>query len=270
MVDLPTSLPSSKDGERERKVVEQDGEAETYEVTSRVSRTMSQILQRSRVPMAHTSVKSVAEELVEENSFEISNLVRGVKDYINFARELEHMLGVDRDFTKFYHQQSQYRLGNLDHSIFMELRMYESGGLKSVEIEADMNKSDVIRASLIKGIYDHIDEGDVELTDSEEREIIETWYEIRNSFAYYHRRFESLLFVNLVDNKDYIEMTFEKYPGSAMEFSRYYKNSFLGSDGHDRMEKMEVVEPFVNLEELINEYTSMEVNYYTGAEYWKN
>lgn len=265
---MPTSLPSSEDGEKERNVVKRDGEEETYETTARVSRTMSQILQRSRVPMAHTSVKSVAEELVEENSFEINELVRGVKDYIDFARELEHMLGVDRDFTKFYHQTGQYSLGNLDHSIYMELRMYESGGLKSVEVEVDMNKSDVIRASLIKGIYEHLDKGDVDLTNSEEREVIDAWYEIRNSFGYYHRRFESLLFVNFVDNKEYIEMTFDKYPGSASEFSRHYKNSFLGSDGHDRMEKMEVTEPFVNLEELINEYTDINVDYYTGAKYW--
>ncbi len=260
MVGLPTSLPSSKDGKREREIDLDDDDGDSYELTCRVSRFLSRTLEQIRLPLGYTSVKSVAEELVEENSFEIVHLIKGIEDYIDFVRELEHTLDVGRDFSKFYHEKGQFSMGNLDHTIYMELRMYESGGLKTVEIEADMNKSDVVRASLVKGIYDHIEEGDISLKPSERRRIKDTWYEVRNSFAYYHRRFESLLYVNFVDNINYVEETFDRYPGRANDFARYYKENFVGSDGYERMMKMEVDEPFENMERVINQHTEVTVS----------
>lgn len=257
---MPTSLPSSEDGRVEKELVRENSESETYELTVRVSRLMSRTLEQMRIPAGYTSMKSIAEDLVEENSYSISHLIGGVGNYIDFVRQFERSFDIDRDASKFYYEDGQFKLGDLDHHIYMELRMYESGGLKSIQVEADMGKSDVVRISLIKGIVDRIEEDNIDISSHQKREVMDEWYKVRNTMAYYHRRFEAFLYVNFVDNKEYLERRFEKYPGKASDFARFYKEEFLGSDGYERMMDIEAVEPFERLEEMINEYTSVTVN----------
>jgi len=257
---LPSSLPSSKDGQSEREVIRNNGEDETYELTVRVSRLMSRTLESARIPMGYTSMKSIAEDIVEDNSYSISHLIGGVGDYIDFVRQFEWSFDVDRDASKFYYEEGQFKLGDLDHHIFMELRMYESGGLKSIEVEADMGKSDVVRISLIKGVVDMIEEDDLDVPTHQRREVMDEWYKIRNTMAYYHRRFGAFLYVNFVDNKDYLEDRFKNYPGKATDFARYYKEEFVDSDGYERMMDVESEEPFEELEKMINEHTSVSVD----------
>lgn len=257
---MPSSLPSSEDGQAEREVIKNNGEDETYELTVRVSRLMSRILESVRIPMGYTSLKSIAEDLVEDNSYSISHLIGGVGDYIDFVRQFERSFDMDRDTSKFYYEEGQFRLGDLDHHIYMELRMYESGGLKSIEVEADMGKSDVVRISLIKGIVDMIEEDDLDVSAHQKREVMDEWYKVRNTMAYYHRRFEAFLYVNFVDNKEYLEDRFDNYPGKATDFARYYKEEFVGSDGYERMMEIETKEPFEKLEAMINEHTPVTVD----------